>query len=274
MSSVAAARARYNGRMMRRLPVLLLALLVGAALAQDPLAQLRDLLARGYYHSAARVTGPSVVATLPDSADAHRLFAEALYLVGDEAEARRELDRALALSGALPDPGAVHLSGLLRAAEGDLGGALRALENAFVRSRDYRHAMDWGRIAWQAGRYREALDAYAAAAETTSGRRETWPHLNRGRIFVYLGELDQAIEAFETAIAVFDANDPGDALPSPAYVESFFRLGEIYETLAAETGDENYLRLAATHYRSALSADPNYAPAGAALDDLTRRPEL
>lgn len=260
---------------MRRLALpLLLVCLSATTLAQEPTAQLRDLLARGYYHSAARVAGPALVAALPDSPEAHRLYAEALYLAGDLAAARREIDRALELDAPLPAPEIVHLNGLLRAAEGDWNGALRALENAFVRSRDYGHAMDWGRIAWQAGRFREALDAYAAAAGTQRGQRETWPHLNRGRILAVLGEIEEAIAAFETAIAVFDANDPGDALPSPAYVESFYRLGEIYESLAAETGDERYLRLAATHYRSALSADPNYAPAGAALDALSRRPDL
>jgi tetratricopeptide (TPR) repeat protein len=246
-------------------------LLCGLGFAQTPLEQMRDLLARGYYNSAARVIGPGLVQAEPDSAEAHFLFSRSLYLTGDYAASRAELDRALELSGRSADPDYNHLDGLLLAAEGDLAGALRLLENAFVRSRQYEHAMDWGRVAWQAYRLEEALEAYSAAADTGNGTRSPWSHLNRGRLLTFLGRTDAAIAAYRKAIEVFEVNDTGEARPSPAYVEAYFRLGEIYESLGGDEGSGHYLQLAVDHYRAALTGDPNYAPAVEALDSLSRR---
>lgn len=234
-----------------------------ASSQQDAFAQMRDLLAQGYYNSAARLNGPELVARFPEEADAHFLYASALYLTGDTSGAQASLERALALATE-PDPAYVHLQGLLRAVQGDVEGALRALQNAFLRTRDYAYAMDWGRVAWQFARYEEALDAFTAAADTQRGARELWPHLDRGRVLLLLDRLPDAIAAFERAIDVFEATDRGDARPgSPAYVEAYYRLGEVYEQL----GD---LGRAEVNYRAARSADPNYAPAVTALDRLSR----
>jgi tetratricopeptide (TPR) repeat protein len=91
-----------------------------------------------------------------------------------------------------------------------------------------------------------------------------WPHLDRGRLYMFLGAYQDAITELNAAIDVFEATDPGGGRPgSPAYVEAFYRLGEAYEQL----GD---LDQAETNYRSARTADPNYAPAIAALDRLSR----
>lgn len=230
---------------------------------QDPYAQMRDLLAQGYYNSAARLNGPELVARYPDEAEAHFLYAHALYLTGDTTGAQASLDRALALGGG-DDPDFIHLQGMLRAVQGDVEGALRALQNAYLRTRDYGYAMDWGRVAWQFARYPEALEAFDAAAGTDRGARELWPHLDRGRVLLLLDRVPEAIAAFERAIDVFEATDRGDARPgSPAYVEAYFRLGEAYERLG-ELGQ------AEVNYRAARSADPNYAPAVTALDRLSR----
>lgn len=240
-----------------------LLLAVGAAHAQADFAQMRDLLTQGYYNSAARLNGPELIAHHPDSAEAHFLYAKALYLTGNPDKAQVELDRAIELAGD-SDPAVVNLQGLLRAAAGDPVGALRALQNAFLRSRDYAFAMDWGRVAWQAARFDEAVSAFDAATTTARGQRELWPYIDKGRLFMFVGRLQDAISAFNAAIDVFEATDNGEARPgSPAYVEAYYRMGEAYEQL----GD---LERAEVNYRAARTADPNYAPAIQALDRLTR----
>lgn len=244
--------------------VLLLALAYSAALAQgQAFSQMIDLLDKGYYNSAARLNGPDLVANYPEEPQAHYLYARALYLTGDLEGSRQELAVAIDLAGE-EGPAFAHLGALLQAAGGDPTGALRALENAFLRTRDYHYAMDWGRVAWQAAEYGEAIAAFRAAADTEEGSRELWPLLNMGRVLMLEGRLDEAITAFNDAIDVFERIDRGEAGPgTPAYVEAYFRLGEVHEQLGQ-------LEQAETNYRAARTADPNYAPAIAALDRLSR----
>ena len=255
-----AVRARALG-----LAAVVVLLLTGVSLAQPAFDQMEDLIERGYYNSAAQLNGPELVTAYPDMARAHYLYAYALYLTGDVPAARAQLEEALRLTDEAADADLTHLNGLLRAAEGDAEGALRALQNAFVRSSGYEHAMDWGRIAWQVGRYQEALQAFEAAATTSAGATSLWPHLNRGRILLYLGETELAIDALRQAISIFEATDPGGSRPpSPGYVEAFFRLGQAFEALGRFEDAE-------TFYRAARSTDPNYIPAATALDRLSRR---
>ena len=249
-------------------PILLLAglLLFGSVHARDDaVRQMRDLLTRGYYNSAAQLNGPNLVQRFPDDPEAHLLYALALYYVGDTAGAQARLDEATTLTRGSVPAEHVHLDGLLRASRGDALGAVRALQNAFLRDPRYGYAMDWARVAWQAGMYGDALDGFAAAAQTEQGQREPWPHVGRGRILLALERTEEAIRAFETAIEVFEAFDTGVArVPSPAYVEAWFRLGEAYEAIGR-------LADAEVSYKAARSADPNYGPAVQALDRLSRR---
>jgi tetratricopeptide (TPR) repeat protein len=241
-------------------------LLAGVSHGQDDaMRQMEDLLQRGYYNSAAQLNGPNLVQRFPDDPEAHLLYALALYFVGDTAAAQASLDAATArTTGSVPARHA-HLDGLLRAARGDDVGAVRALQNAFLREPLYDYAMDWARIAWQAGLYDDALEGFDAATDTARGRREPWPHVGRGRILMAVQRTEEAIVAFETAIEVFEAFDTGEArLPSPAYVEAWYRLGEAYESLGRLTDAE-------VAYKAARSADPNYGPAVAAIDRLARR---
>ncbi len=255
---------RCSGSAWRALAVV--SILLGAAAAsaqQTEFAQMQNLLEQGYYNSAARLNGPELVARHPDSGQAHFLYARALYLTGNLTGALTELERAVELDGD-SDPAVVNLQGLLRAANGDPTGALRALQNAFLRSRDYEFAMDWGRVAWQAARYDEAITAFDAAAATDEGRSKLWPFVDKGRVLVFTDHLPEAITAFNAAIDVFEATDPGEARPgSPAYVEAYYRLGEAYERLGQ-------IDRAEVNYRAARTADPNYAPAIQALDRLSR----
>ena len=231
----------------------------------DAMRQMRDLLERGYYNSAAQLNGPNLIQRFPDDHEAHLLYALALYYMGDTSNAQARLDEAAALTRGSVPAEHVHLDGLLRASRGDAVGAVRALQNAFLRDMRYTYAMDWARVAWQAGMYAEALEGFAAAAQTTKGEREPWPHVGRGRILLALERTHEAIDAFETAIEVFEAFDTGiGRLPSPAYVEAWFRLGEAYEAMGAFEDAE-------VSYKAARSADPNYGPAVQALDRLSRR---
>jgi tetratricopeptide (TPR) repeat protein len=236
----------------------------GTAFAQrEPFQQMSGLLDQGYYNSAARLNGPDLIARFPTDPEAHYLYALALYLTDDLEGAAAELAEAVRLAGA-EGPAYAHLRGMLQAANGDPAGALRTLENAFLRTREYSYAMDWGRVAWLAAQYDQALEAFTAAAGTPQGAREMWPHLDSGRLLMLQGRPAEAITAFETAIDVFERTDRGEVGPgSPAYVEAYYRLGEAYELL----GDVSQ---AETHYRAARTADPNYAPAITALDRLSR----
>lgn len=244
---------------------LLLALASGVAHAQDPVAAMRDLIARGYWNSAAQLNGPNLVDARPDDPEAQLLLATALYLTGDFAGGAARLEIATSLvRGGVP-AAYVHLGGLIRAAQGDGAGAVRQLQIAFLRQPSYVYGMDWGRVAWQTGLDDDALTAFAAAAETPEGRVEAWPHLARGRVLASLERWDEAVDAFRRALDVFEANDPGLARPpSPAYVEAWFRLGEAYEAL----GD---LAQAEAAYKAARAVDPNHAPSVQAVDRLTRR---
>lgn len=223
---------------------------------------MQDLLDQGYYNSAARLNGPDLVTRYPESGEAHYLYARALYLTSDWDGAALHLQRALDLAGE-SDPRFVNLQGLIRAAQGDAAGALRVLQNAFLRSRDYQYAMDWGRVAWQAAQYEEAIQAFEAAAGTEEGSRQLWPWIDQGRLLSLLGRSNDAVQAFTRAIEVFEATNPGGSRPTPAYVEAYFRLGEVYE----QQGD---LARAEVNYRAARTADPNYTPAVQALDRLSR----
>jgi tetratricopeptide (TPR) repeat protein len=229
----------------------------------DPLAEMRRLLDEGFYALAAQFEGPRLLAEHPELAEVHFLYAYALYLSGD-ARAGDALRRALELSGE-PEPDYIWLEGLLRAQEGDFAAAKRLLEHAFTLSQAYVIAMDWGRIAWQDGDFAGALRAFEAAAQTEAGRCcEPWPHLNRGRILLAQGRYQEALAAFDTALDILDATDTGGGLPSPAYVEAFFHLGEAYEAL----GD---VAAATANYEAARSTDPTHGPTLAALARLHPR---
>ncbi len=243
--------------------VFLLGLSFLSAFAQDTLTleQMQNNLNDGYYAVAAQVLGPQLIEKFQNDPEAHYLYAQALYLTQRFDEARTALDQSFELSDRVPAD-YQHLNGLLLAAEGVISEALSVLNEAFRDSNSYVIAMDWGRIAWQANRSEEALEAFNLASETEQGKKEIWPHINRGRILKALNDLDKAIDAFNRAIEVFDANDVSiGELPSPGYVDAFYQLGTLYEAL----GD---IQEARANYQSALTVGSNYAPAAEALERL------
>jgi tetratricopeptide (TPR) repeat protein len=243
-----------------------LVLITGFSFAQNSLEQLRQNLANGYYASAAQISGPSAIREEPDNPEAYFLYSKALYYTDNFPLARTQFDKAMSLVSN-PTPDYLHLNGLITAAEGNLTEAVTLLETAFLRSQNYSMAMDWGRIAWQAGDFDTALEAFAAASTTEQGQKELSPHLNRGRILqLSKGDNEAAITAYKNALTIFDENDPGDNVPvPPGVVEANFRLGEIYESLGDNATAKSY-------YDAALFYDRNYTPAQNALTRLLRNP--
>ncbi len=247
--------------------------LLAGAYAQDALGDMRALLDSGSYYYAAQVAGPALVTENPEAPEAHFLYSRALYLTGDAAAAGMQLGAARRLAGG-DTPAYLWLDGLLQAATGNLEEAEKLLQRAFLEEQieaqtagqtgetAYEMAMDWGRVAWQRDDVEGALRAFGAAATTERGQREPWPNLNRGRLLLYSGDYEAAIAALEAAITVFEQNDTSaEGLPSPAYVEAYYRLGQVYEL----EGDRD---TAAQHYDFARVVDPNYAPALEALARL------
>lgn len=253
---------------MKRL-LLLLLLTASPVLAQDQFSQLEDMLERGLYNSAALVAGPALVEAHPQDRRAHELYARALLLSGDPTAARASLEEMLLLGEPEPvTPSELNLAGLIGAAGGEAAAAVALLRSAFELEGSYSYAMDWARVAWQAGQPAEAETAYRAAAATTRGEREPWPWLDLGRLLLFQDRLDEAEQALEQAIAVHEAFDTGSSLPSPAYVEAFYRLGQAAERRYQESAAEQQLQLALSNYRNALVGDPNYGPALSALQRL------
>jgi len=241
----------------------ILLLLFNLAFAQDDLEQMRTNINDGYYAVAAQLLGPEIILneTYKNDPEAHYLYALALYFDSSPAEARAALDQSLALASDVPAR-YEHLSGLLYAAEGDVSESLSVLQATFRKANDYEVAMDWGSIAWQAGRNEIALEAFSEAAKTDKGQRELWPHLNRGRIFKALNDYPKALTAFTMAIDTFEANDSSMGnLPSPGYIDAFYQLGSIYEL-------QGEAQLAKVNYEVARDLGANYPPAVEALERL------
>lgn len=227
----------------------------------SPLEEMRTLLREGLYALAAQVEGPELVQELPDNAEAHYLYSRALYLTGDLATAETQLGEVRSLGESRAKY--AQLGALIAAAQGDFSRAQALLEAAFEQTPSYDVAMDLGRVAWQAGDFERALRAYEAAAATPRGENEPWPYLHLGRLLALSGNYEESVKAWNSALNVLDAlslaaENSDSALPSPAYVEAFFGLGEAYEALGE-------LEQAAANYDAALAADPSFEPATEAL---------
>lgn len=238
--------------------------IAGTAWAQPPegVAALRELLSGGYYALAAQVEGPQVVEAYPESAEAHLLYARALFLVSNHDGASRQLTRAKT-HPTTPELGRdlTHLEALVRAAQGDTANAARLLGRVFRAAPDYRVAMDWAQVAWQGGDLETALRAYRAAADTPQGEAEPWPSLNIARLLLQQGHFSEALAPLERTLTILEQDV--SALPSPAYAETFYRLGQVHEALG-EVAE------AVSNYQAAANADPDYVPAETALLRLNR----
>lgn len=248
-----------------RFIVVLFVLLASFGVAEDAdVTRFRELLRGGYYHSAAQLNGPELIRAHPEHAEARFLYAQALFYAGDVTLADEQLAIAFELRGDTPGV-YVALRGEIRAQQGRLAEALEELREAYGLDPSYEITMTLGTVAWQMAEFDIALEAFDAAADTPRGQRELWPYLAAGRVQLAQGEHEAALALFTRAIEVFEEQDTGSSgLPSPGYVEAFYRLGQTYERLG------NYAQ-AEVQYRAARSSDPNYAPAIDGLDRLSRR---
>ena len=234
--------------------------LLSVAWAQAEPAALKDLLNGGYYALAAQVEGPRAVNAAPQSSEAHLLYARALYLVGNLENAQAQVEKAKTLAQTPQQRrSVVHLDALVRAAQGDAASATQLLAGVFGAAPSYQVAMDWGQVAWQGGNLKAALRAYRAAAATPEGKAEPWPTLNVARVLLQQGRYQAALSPLETTLDRLE-RDPSPR-PSPAYAETFYRLGQAHEALGS-------VREAVSNYSAARSADPDYTPAVAALARL------
>lgn len=250
-----------------RFVVALLVVLASIGIAEDAdITRFRELVRGGYYHSAAQLNGAELVRTHPDNPEAYYLFAQVLFLTGDIEQAEVQLEQAFALQQEAP-AAYLALRGEIYAQQGRLAEALSELREAYTGEPSYEIAMALGTVAWQLAEFDVALEAFAAASATPRGQQELWPYLAAGRVHLAQGEYQTALALFTNAIEVFEKYDTGSSgLPSPGYVEAFYRLGQTYERL----GD--YAQ-AEVQYRAARSSDPNYAPAIDGIDRLSRRLE-
>ncbi len=233
-----------------------------AGATADNVAALRELLSGGYYALAAQVEGPRVVEAQPQNAEAHLLYARALLLTGNVGGAAAALEQAITEQDSIEEnivTDIAHLDALVRAEQGDTEGARELLARTFEASPSYTLAMDWGRVAWQGGRLGEAARAYREAMTIPGGAQHPWPTLNLARLQLLQGDFGGAIESLNTTLDILE--DETGPLPSPAYIEAFYRLGEAHEALGE-------LEQAVSNYQAARSSDPDYALALDALDRL------
>jgi tetratricopeptide (TPR) repeat protein len=222
---------------------------------------MRQLLAEGRYALATQVEGPSLISQFSDNADAYYLYATALYLVGDSSAARDILAEALALSPVIPVD-YLRLQGILAAEAGDQTTALDALQVVFEQAPTYTHASDLARVAWQAGAYEAALNAFVRAQElANSTEQRVWAMLHSARLQRVIGQPEEAILVLEALLDILDAEPSTSGLPPPAYAQAFLQLGEIYEA----QGDRDK---ALANYQAASLADPNAAVAREAIERL------
>jgi tetratricopeptide (TPR) repeat protein len=243
------------GSAIAKVAVFLL-LVLGFAGAES-FAGMRTLLEEGRYELAAEYEGPRLVEAFPDMAEAHYLYGQALYLTGYFEEAMKRLERALELDP--KEPRYRWLEALLLAEGGQAGRAQELLAELFEASPSYPLAMDWGRIAWQAGDFEAAIHAFRRAREQDEAR--PWPYLNEARLLTYSGRFEEAIEVLQTAIDVMEHGVEPDNVAHPAYVEAFYLIGVAFEALGNR--DDAYI-----NYFAALSADPLHQPSRLALNRL------
>src|SRR5262249_12678064 len=100
-----------------------------------------------------------------------------------------------------------HMRALARRAAGDLNGAHEDLCAALnVDGETAEIYNDRGRLSMESGNFAGACADYEKAARLRPGWSQ--PHSNRGWALVLAGDLDQALRAFSSALAL----EPGDAL--------------------------------------------------------------
>ena len=167
--------------------------------------------------------------------DLNYYLAAAYTKNGQHAEAEKAYDAILALRPQEKD--AYFLRGSVRLASNDFEGAKTDFDKVIAMdAKNYDRMIEIYEVLRTYG-YKEVGQTYLQDALTAGG--EQMKAFDKGRIYYYLGEYQQAYLALE------EARENGNA-------ESYIYLGKAYEA----TGDYNY---ASSVYNSYIAKDPNNA---------------
>ena len=196
------------------------------------------------------------VAKLPANARAHNNLGQALFRLGQTAEAIRSYERALALQPKYPE---THYNlGVARAQAGDLASALELYETALRFDPNYPEAhTNLGNVLVRLGRVPEGILHYREAVRIKPDFAEA--HNNLGNALLQSGSPALAIESLQRALQL-----------KPTYPEALYNLGNAFAA-------SDRMSAALEQYQRAIAAQPGYAEAyvnaGNALRQLGRPTE-
>ena len=143
-----------------------------------------------------------VLSSSPNSAPAHAGMGLALFELERYAESIEELNEALELDSEMPIKGALHRHlGRTNSELGDFEEAVDHFRRAIEADPSDRDSTD--RLAllfFERKRFQDALGHYLALAELQPESAQT--HANTGATLVHLGRDEEAIQAFERALAL------------------------------------------------------------------------
>jgi len=179
----------------------------------------------------------------------------ALHKAGRFAEADRLYAAILAVR---PDHfDALHLSGLIKLAQGQLPDALRLISAAMRAKATPQVWLNHGIVLNAMQRHQEAIDSFDQAIKLKSKFAEA--HNNRGVVLSTLGREDEALDSYKKALAI-----------TPNYAEAWSNRGNALLKLKRY---EEALKA----YDRAIAARPDYAEAlynrGNVFKELGRRDE-
>lgn len=156
---------------------------------------------------------------------------------GQTQQAQKLYEQILAI-----DPGhhgAIHNLGLICHAMGDIDGAIKLLSQASELKPGDQYLCNLGRVLFDAGKYKQALEALQKALKLNPQYSDT--HVNLAAIYIELGKLDKA-EAHAREALKLDRNN----------TEAYFNLGSSLKRQKKITESIEILE-------KALKLDPNHA---------------
>jgi Flp pilus assembly protein TadD len=199
---------------------------------------------------------------------------EAAYKAGNYGEATRVFEQ---YTGEKPDNAWGHyMLGLSASKSGDPAKAEKAFDEALRIDPDhFKSLVNLSRVLIDQGRFDDAITRLTHAGEIDPNSAEV--HRLLGRTYAAQGKSDDAVQAYKRAIEL-DGKDawsmnnlglvfleqgrPGDALPLLAKAVVLRKdVAIFHNNLGMALEHTGRFMAAATEYRGALQADPNYAKA-------------
>ncbi len=209
-----------------------------------------------------------VVAKSPQKARPHNNLGEALFDRGQFDGAEREYREALRLDPSIIE---AHFNlGLIHEAEGRFDEAVReygeAIKLAPALARPHNHL---GFALETKGLLEEAVREYLVALTADPTDPETLDNL--GNVYVKQGRPDDAIAAFEQAIAELEQAHRDYVRVGPILLSPSNQLAAVRTNLGIAFEAKGRVDDATREYREAIRLDPGRAEAHNALGDLLRR---